>query len=84
MQKTLTLFTKQKRELIDLTPQVEEFVAASGRRLGVCLVFVQHTTAALVINDVSESFGHDLLLALEQFPRLAYTHLHAARRPPST
>lgn len=78
MHKQLTITTHRKRELVDITGQVAGAVAGSGVAEGFCLVFVQHTTAALVINDVAEAgFGHDFLLALEQFPSLGYQHLHA-------
>src|SRR5215831_694824 len=78
MQTTLTVKTQQKRQMLDITNQVEQFVARSGLRDGLCLVFAQHTTAALVINDVADAgFAHDFLLALEQFPNLAWRHLHA-------
>ncbi len=83
MHKLLTANTHRKREIIDITDQVADVVARSNISEGRCLVFVQHTTAALVINDVAEAgFAHDFLLALEQFPGLAYTHLHAGREHP--
>jgi secondary thiamine-phosphate synthase enzyme len=78
MHSQLTITTHRKREMIDITDSVEAFVARSGLREGACLVFVRHTTAALVINDVAGAgFAHDFLLALEQFPSLAFQHLHA-------
>ena len=78
MQTTLTFKTGRKREMIDITDEVERFIAGSNLRDGICLVFVQHTTTALVINDVAAAgFAHDFLLALEQFPSLAWRHLHA-------
>ncbi|HUS14524.1 MAG TPA: secondary thiamine-phosphate synthase enzyme YjbQ [Chloroflexia bacterium] len=77
MHNELHVRTARKRELIDLTDEVAAFVSRCGLDTGACLVFVRHTTAALVINDVSESFVHDFLLALEAFPNRAWTHLHA-------
>ncbi|MGI8587157.1 MAG: secondary thiamine-phosphate synthase enzyme YjbQ [Chloroflexia bacterium] len=83
MHSNLTVTTRRKRELIDITEQVAAVVARSGLAEGACLVFVQHTTAALVINDVaSAGFAHDFLLALEAFPSLDYTHLHAGPEHP--
>jgi secondary thiamine-phosphate synthase enzyme len=82
MHTQLTITTHQKRELIDITDEVVAFVRRNQLVEGHCLVFVQHTTAALVINDVSESFVADFLLALDAFPDLAYTHLHAGPAHP--
>src|SRR4029078_12231091 len=83
MHSQLTITTHRKREMIDITDSVEAYVARSGLREGACLVFVRHTTAALVINDVAGAgFAHDFLLALEQFPSLAFQHLHAGREHP--
>src|SRR5579859_1021448 len=83
MHTRLTIPTHRKRELIDITDSVAGFVQQSGLREGLCLVFVQHTTAALVVNDVAGAgFAHDFLLALESFPDLPYTHLHAGPAHP--
>src|SRR3954471_15263386 len=78
MQTTLTFKTQRKRQMVEITDEATRFIAGSNLREGICLVFVQHTTAALVINDVADAgFAHDFLLALEQFPSLAWRHLHA-------
>src|SRR5689334_18743687 len=78
MHKQLTVSTHRKREMIDITDQVADVVARSNVSEGICLVFVQHTTAALVINDVADAgFAHDFLLLLDSFPGLAWRHLHA-------
>jgi secondary thiamine-phosphate synthase enzyme len=83
MYTTLTIITRQKRELRDITAEVDGFVSRSGLREGLCLVFVQHTTAALVINDVaSAGFADDFLLTLAALPDRAYTHLHAGPQHP--
>jgi len=83
MHSRLTVTTHQQRELIDITDQVEAVVVRSGLSAGLCLVFVQHTTAALVINDVlSAGFGHDFLLTLDSLPDRRYTHLHAGPQHP--
>lgn len=38
-------------EFIEITPKVQDLVARSGVRDGVCLLFVPHTTAAVTINE---------------------------------
>ena len=49
-QKTLEIRTPG-RGFVDLTPQVERVVSESGVRTGLCVVFVQHTSASLVIQE---------------------------------
>jgi secondary thiamine-phosphate synthase enzyme len=52
------------RSLIDVTSQVAEQVAASRIRTGMCHVFIQHTSASLLI---SENADPDVLRDLETF-----------------
>lgn len=37
------------RRAYDITPQVQDAVAASGAAVGICLVFVHHTSASLLV-----------------------------------
>ena len=48
---TLRVKTKRRTQLVDVTPEVERMVAASGITSGVCHVYVPHTTAAVTINE---------------------------------
>ena len=76
VQRTLTVRTTKAREVVDLTPQVEEAVAAAGVREGLCTVFVRHATAAVVINENADrGFRLDLLTALDRlFPEGVWEH----------
>lgn len=47
----LTFNTRNKREYINITPQVEEAVRASGVKEGLVLVNPMHITASVYIND---------------------------------
>lgn len=49
-QDTLSVRT-QGRGLVDITDRVAEVVRAAGVRLGQCTVFIQHTSASLVIQE---------------------------------
>ncbi len=49
--KTCTVKSKSREDFIDITSQVQEIVAASGIRTGVCLLHVPHTTAAVTVNE---------------------------------
>lgn len=67
-QTTLTLRTRG-RGTTNITAEVERVVAASGVRTGLCSVFVQHTTASLVL---CENADPDVRRDLETlFARLA-------------
>ena len=47
----LNITTTKAPELIDITNQVEEAVAASQIRDGIAVVYSKHTTAAIKINE---------------------------------
>lgn len=47
----LAFNTKQKREYINITPQVEEVIRKSGVKEGLVLVNPMHITASVYIND---------------------------------
>ena len=46
-----TLRTRAAREMVDTTGRVAKLVEAAGVRDGICLVYVPHATAAVVINE---------------------------------
>ncbi|MHB8172983.1 MAG: secondary thiamine-phosphate synthase enzyme YjbQ [Nitrospirota bacterium] len=49
--KEITLRTKSRVEMVDITDEVRRAAAESGVRDGICHVFVPHTTAAVTINE---------------------------------
>jgi secondary thiamine-phosphate synthase enzyme len=50
---------------VNITPQVEEAVAASGIRQGLCLVNAMHITASVFINDDERGLHEDYQKWLE-------------------
>ena len=46
-----TFSTTEKQELIDVTDDVKKIVEKSGLNEGTCLVYVPHSTAAIIINE---------------------------------
>ncbi len=62
-QHTIRLKTTGKC-LHTITPQVKEIVAASGVKLGLCTVFVCHTSASLIIQENADP---DVLSDLSNF-----------------
>lgn len=51
--------TKNKRDYINITPQVEAAVAKSGVKEGLCLVNPMHITASVYINDDEDGLIRD-------------------------
>lgn len=57
--------TQKKLEVLDITSRVREAVQEGNVRDGICLVFVPHSTAAIVINENADpNIGLDLVDAL--------------------
>ncbi len=55
-----------RRGFINITPQVEECLAASGIREGLVLVNAMHITASVFINDDERGLHHDYEVWLER------------------
>jgi secondary thiamine-phosphate synthase enzyme len=43
--------TNRRTQLVDVTQEIEQAVAESGTKEGVCHLYVPHTTAAVMINE---------------------------------
>jgi secondary thiamine-phosphate synthase enzyme len=56
----LTFHTKQHREYIHITPQVEAIVRKSGVKEGMVLVSAMHITAGIYVNDNEEGLIADI------------------------
>jgi secondary thiamine-phosphate synthase enzyme len=65
MQQELTVQTRQRYEMVDLTKPVAQIVSDAGVDEGLCSVFVPHATAAIVIHENDDpNLCTDLLDAL--------------------
>lgn len=47
----ISIKTKRRCEIIDITDKVEAVISKSKIRQGCCVIFVPHTTAGLTINE---------------------------------
>lgn len=63
---TLTVATRERVELINITERLAEQVRASGIRHGIALVNSLHTTLALFINEFQPALLEDMRNFLEQ------------------
>jgi secondary thiamine-phosphate synthase enzyme len=74
----LTFQTEERREMVHITPQVEEVVRKSGVRDGLCFVSPMHITAAIYVNDLEDGLIEDIWEWLETLApaRPGYKHHH--------
>jgi len=71
----LTFRTKNRRELVHLTPTLEPILARSGIAEGMMLVSAMHITAGVFVNDDESGLHADIWQWLEKLaPRADYQH----------
>ena len=63
---TLTLHQPERMDFVNITPDVEEAVEASGVQEGLCLVNAMHITASVYINDDEPGLIEDYQRWLER------------------
>jgi secondary thiamine-phosphate synthase enzyme len=74
----LTLKSREKTELIDITAQVEGLIAATRMSSGCCDVFVLHTTAAITVNEGADpAVKRDIASCLDRLVPDAHYFTHA-------
>jgi len=67
MKTTITVKTKAKTELIDITAEIQHWVRSQGLADGLCMLYVPHTTAAVTINESADpSVRSDILMVLNK------------------
>ena len=64
--KELTFKTPTRRQLINITPQIEDCLTESGIREGLLLCNAMHITASVFINDDESGLHHDFETWLEK------------------
>lgn len=69
--------SKKKKEVIDITDEVDELLSKQNVSSGVCVLFLKHTSAALTTADLDPGTDLDYLDAFEEIiPKLHYRHPH--------
>src|SRR3982751_2499744 len=64
---TLSIRSSEREEMIDITSPVEDTLGRSGQAEGICVLFTQHTTCGLTINENADpDVKSDMLLFLKQ------------------
>ena len=72
----LTFHTKQHREYVHITPQVEGIVRKSGIKDGMVLVSAMHITAGVYVNDNEDGLIHDIDKWLEELAPFREDYRH--------
>lgn len=76
--KELWFHTKTRRQLINITPEVDQALSESGIQEGLCLVNAMHITASVFINDDESGLHADYERWLEKLapekPHDQYDH----------
>ena len=69
--------TQKKKQIIDITDVIDEFLEQEEIDGSVCFLFIKHTTAALTTADLDPGTDLDMLDAFEELlPKLPYRHPH--------
>jgi len=76
--KELWFNTQTRRQLINISPDVQQCITESGIQEGLCLVNAMHITASVFINDDESGLHHDYEVWLEKLapekPYSQYRH----------
>lgn len=80
---TITVSTRQDKQVLDITDRVQQVVSESGLKSGLCNVFVRHTTAGLTTGESTEGTDEDLMEVLERIiPNIRFRHHHDPSHAP--
>ncbi len=74
----LSVKTRERTQLVDITAQVSKLVADAKVAQGLCMLYVPHTTAAVTINESADpSVRQDILMILNRIVpwQAEYRHL---------
>ena len=73
---SLTISTNNKKEIIDITDNIENLLEKK-KDSALCFLFIKHTTAALTTADLDPGTDLDMLDAFDALiPKLHYRHPH--------
>lgn len=84
--KTMTVETRTPREVIDVTETVQSMAAGmlgpGGE--GIALVWIPHTTAVLLVSELDDELGRDLLRVAERWLAGCRPFEHIRKNNPNT
>ena len=75
--KEISLQTRSRFEMIDITAEVQKAVGEEKIESGICLIYTPHTTAAVTINENADpDVPRDILAALDEAVPLNANYRH--------
>ena len=80
----LSVKTRERTELVDITSEVDQLVEKSGVDQGLCMLYVPHTTAGVTINESADpSVKSDILMVLNQMVPWEANYRHLEGNSPA-
>ena len=80
----LSVKTRERTELIDITSDINQLIQKSGTDQGLCMIYVPHTTAAVTINESADpSVKSDILMTLNQIIPWEANYRHLESNSPA-
>jgi len=80
----LTVKTRSRTEMVDISADVGRVVAQRGVREGLCMLYVPHTTAGVTINESADpSVRADILMVLNQMVPWKADYRHVEGNSPA-
>jgi secondary thiamine-phosphate synthase enzyme len=76
LHETVSIETRCRTGFVDLTPQLEQIVAASRIRVGTVHVQTRHTTSAVIVNEHEPLLLADMLAMLERLAPAGAFYAH--------
>lgn len=75
---TITIDSRQRVELLDITDKVRSAIRTTGISAGLAVVYTPHTTAAITINENADpDVARDLVMALNKLVPFDDHYRHA-------
>jgi len=68
--------TKKRKELVHITPSLQDILGRSGVREGMMLVSAMHITAGIIVNDNESGLHEDIMSWLERTAPEDPSYLH--------
>lgn len=74
---TLLISTTKKKEAVDITKELNQFISKAKILSGICTVFTTHTTCCITAGEIGEGTDDDLLdIAQKIIPEISFRHAH--------
>ena len=73
----IQIATSYDKQLVDITDKVEELVKKLKIDEGLACIFVKHTTCSIIISEIEDNLGKDIIKFLEsKSPKGPFEHSH--------